>query len=75
MESFKLKIEYDSGVICPVHELTSMHVISSTHDLDVVCGFLDTFSEHIWTLPRLLDAIANGECSGNYETITFSRLG
>ena len=75
MESFKLKIEYDSGVNAPIQTLTSMHVISSTDDLDVVCGFLDTFSELHWTLPRLLDAIANGESSGDYETITFSRLG
>ena len=43
-----LKITYTPSIDLPVQTVESTHVITDINDLNVVVGFINTFSEYDW---------------------------
>jgi len=44
-----LKITYTPSIDLPVNTVESTHVITDINDLNVVVGFINTFSEYDWS--------------------------
>ena len=76
---YKLKVKFrqnnatQDAKDLPIDKVESVHCISDSDDLETVCGFINTFSDKVWFVPDLLDAIESGEYVSENDVITVER--
>ena len=68
---FNLKVTYVSNIDSPISTSESTHHIKDISDVEVVCGFINCYSELTWNESMLFTVMIAGKYQGETESIVF----